>query len=250
MNRQSKACAERSECIANQQSPIRRQSASDNRQSAIRPTDRQRAAARRNLVKAQSAWLQLLRDPNFSLSSETLLRIWQGLVNAVRWHLTDCSARYASNFRDGIFAISLVRSLAAAGELLADYVRHVRQIVWAFTGHDEFVDRSSLIVAHNPDPLGKNQEPRSTNNDLRSRINDPRSTDKGPGTPLPNRHLSTPTRVILPERERNHEHNRRSHGQNPKRVYVSQSRRLADQSAINPTVGLTRSPRYLQSGRG
>lgn len=94
-----------------------------NRQSSIHRTERQREAARRSIVKAHKAWVQLLRDPNFRLPAETLLKIWQGLVNAVRRNLTDCSAHYASRFREGIFAISLVRSLAAAGEVLADYCR-------------------------------------------------------------------------------------------------------------------------------
>ena len=166
------------------QSPIRRQSKIGNRKPVLSEANassiRQRQAARRNVVKAQKAWMQLLRDPHFSLSPETLLKIWQGLVNAVRWHLTDCSARYASNFRDGIFAISLVRSLAAAGEVLADYLRHVRDLVWAFTGNDEFLDRSSLIVAHDPEPSGDNHERRSTNHDPRSADNGQPTNDREP----------------------------------------------------------------------
>ena len=77
----------------------------------------------------------MLRD-GFILPAETLHRVWEGLVKAVLWHLTDCSARYASRFREGFYALSLVRSLAAAGETLADYTRHVRQIVRAFAGFD------------------------------------------------------------------------------------------------------------------
>ena len=69
----------------------------------------------------------------FILPAEKLQRVWEGLVKAVLWHLTDCSARYAPRFREGIYAISLVRSLAAAGERIEDYVRHVRHVIRAFT---------------------------------------------------------------------------------------------------------------------
>ena len=75
----------------------------------------------------------MLRRPDFVLPLAVLELVRQGLLKAVFWHLTDCSARYATRFREGVFAISLLRSLAAAGEKVEDYFDHVRAIVKAFT---------------------------------------------------------------------------------------------------------------------
>lgn len=141
--------------IANQQSAIAesasgsRKSASGNRKSAIRrrPTSqRQREACRRNGEKGGHVWREMLRQ-GFMLPAETLQRVWEGLVKCALWHLTDCSARYAPRFREGIYAMSLVRSLAAAGERIEDYARHVRHVIQAFTDC-----RFSMAHCRSPEP--------------------------------------------------------------------------------------------------
>ena len=82
----------------------------------------------------------MLRRPDFVLPLAVLELIRQGLLKAVFWHLTDCSARYATRFREGLFAISMVRSLAAAGEKVEDYFAHLRAVVKAFTNRRFSID--------------------------------------------------------------------------------------------------------------
>jgi len=174
--------------IAHRKSPIAHRPSTLRRRPI---SDSQREACRRNGRKGALVWLRMLQG-GFVLPAETLQRIWEGLVKAALWHLTDCSARYASRFREGIYAISLVRSLAAAGETLADYARHLHHVVWAFTGSDETVDRNSSIVASHTESLHVQQatdnDPRSTNNDPRSPSIDPRS---------PNNDLRSPNIVSI-----------------------------------------------------
>jgi hypothetical protein len=97
-------------------------------------SDQSRAASRLNAAKAREVWQRQRRQPGFRLPHAVLEAIHRGLVKAARWRLTNCSRRYASRFRHGVFAVSLERSLARAGETLDDYLAYVQRIVRAFAG--------------------------------------------------------------------------------------------------------------------
>ena len=212
------------------------------------PSERRRQAARRNAVKARQAWRQMLRRPDFILPLVVLERIYQGLVNAVRWHLTDCSARYASRFREGILAISLVRSLAAAGEKLADYMAHVQRILGAFSPHPEqIVDRRPFIVAPQKPggamPEATNDDPRSTNSDRQPGPRSPGaeqpSTDPAPAPPAPPPLISTLATSLAQVSWRRLRASRR-HAEWEQRAVVRLFRQLARERERGQAIGAER----------
>ncbi|HUI44243.1 MAG TPA: hypothetical protein VL523_19935 [Terriglobia bacterium] len=124
--------------ITNHQSPIgnseppivKRQSSTDNPEPRARrrytASDRSRQASRRNLALAREVWYRLRRAPGFKPSAKQKAAAHGGLLRAVALKLRDCSLRYAGRFRHGLRAVSLERSLALAGETLADYQAHLR----------------------------------------------------------------------------------------------------------------------------
>jgi len=75
--------------------------------------------------------------------------LWVNLLKAIMKKKTDRSAFYAPNFRDGLCAIDMERSAAAAGENPAEFRRHLA-----------LFDRVLLTLCGYLTPLTQNAEAR------------------------------------------------------------------------------------------
>lgn len=95
-------------------------------------TPRVLAAALANLAKANAVPKSIRYRPTVP----RLLACRANLTRAIAARRADWSARYAPSFRLGAYAISLPRSLAAAGESEAEYERHLELFARGFAPTD------------------------------------------------------------------------------------------------------------------
>ena len=96
-------------------------------------TERVRAACRANLAKANA----VPKSIRYRATEPRLLACRANLIRAVAARRADWSARYAPSFRLGCYAMSLPRSLAAAGESEAEYERHLELFARGFAPSDQ-----------------------------------------------------------------------------------------------------------------
>jgi len=96
-------------------------------------TPRVLAAVLANLAKANA----VPKSIRYRSTVPRLLACRANLTLAVAARRADWSARYAPNFRLGVYALSLPRSLAAAGESEAEYERHLELFARGFAPIDK-----------------------------------------------------------------------------------------------------------------